>query len=63
MTRFVGEILWDKQSDSFITEISNFKKSPSKRNILQKFASIHDPLGFIYLYVLTAKLIQRNVCD
>ena len=63
MTRFVGEILWDKQSDSFITEIPNLGKSPSKRNILQTFASIYDLLRFIYLYVLTAKLIQWNVCD
>ena len=54
-TKILG-ILWDKQSDSFIIEISNFSKhTETKRNILQILASIYDPLGFISPRLLTGK--------
>ena len=44
------EMLWVKQSDSFITENSDFSKRLTRRNILQILPSINDPLGSISVY-------------
>ena len=56
-------MLWDKQSDSFITENSDFSKRLTRRNILQILPSINDPLGSISLCLLTGKVIYRNFCE
>ena len=57
------DILWDKQSDSFIIEIPNFSKRLTKRNMLQTLGSTYDPFGFISPCLLTGIVIYQNVCD
>ena len=56
-------MIWDKQSDSFIIEISSFTKRLAKRNIQQNLTAIYDSLGFIFLCLLTGKVIYQNACD
>ena len=53
-------MLWVKQSDSFITENSDFSKRLTRRNILQILPSINDPLGSISVCLLTGKVIYRD---
>ena len=61
-TEILG-ILLDKESDSFIIQTHNFSKRLTKRSMLQTFASVYDTLGFISHYLVTGKVIYRNVCD
>ena len=56
-------IKWDKKQDKFNIEIPPQIQTVTKRNILQKLASIYDVLGFISPCTLVAKDIFRKICD
>ena len=56
-------IKWDKKQDEFNIEIPPPIQKITKRNILQKIASIYDVLGFISPCTLVAKDIFRKICD
>ena len=53
----------DKKQDEFNIEIPPPIQKITKRNILQKIASIYDVLGFISPCTLVAKDIFRKICD
>ena len=56
-------IKWDKKQDKFNIEIPPPIQKISKRNILQKIASIYDVLGFISPCTLVAKDIFFKICN
>ena len=61
-TKMLG-IKWDKKKDKFNIEIPPPIQKITKRNILQKLASIYDVLGFISPCTLVAKDVFRKICD
>ena len=56
-------IKWDKKKDKRNIEIPPPIQKITKRNILQKLASIYDVLGFISPCTLVAKDIFRKIFD
>ena len=61
-TKMLG-IKWDKKKDKLNIEIPPPIQKITKRNILQKLASIYDVLGFISPCTLVAKDVFRKICD
>ena len=62
VTNILG-ILWDKQNDSLLIKLPDFKEISSqkitKRSILSLSHKIFDPLGFVCPVTLTPKFIPR----
>lgn len=63
-------ILWKPEEDVFTfssnfaridKELLNGSRSPSKREILKVVNSIYDPLGFVAHFVITGRIIMKNV--
>lgn len=52
--RILGH-LWDCQTDSFIFKTTTKAIVKTKREVLQRISSIHDPLGFLALVVMTER--------
>ena len=61
-TKMLG-IKWDKKKDKFNIEIPPPIQKITKRNILQKLASIYDVLGFISPCKLLAKDALHKIYD
>ena len=54
---------WDKDEDTLAVEIPSEVKKLTKRIILQKLASICDPLGVTSPTTIIKKAIYHDVCD
>jgi hypothetical protein len=61
-------LLWDCQQN-FIHSLHSFTfksrvktQATTKRQVLQEVASIFDPLGFLALVVMTAKILLQDIC-
>ena len=61
-TKMLG-IKWNKKKDKLNIEIPPPIQKITKRNILQKLASIYDVLGFISPCTLVTKDVFRKICD
>ena len=56
-------LIWGKDKDLLAVEIPSEIKNLTKRTILQKLASMYDPLGIISPNTTIEKIIYRNICD
>ena len=56
-------VLWEAEHDNFKFEInlSNANKQMTKREYLQKIATIFDPLGLLAPYIPRAKLMMQDI--
>ena len=54
---------WNKSKDTLAVKISPPVGNMTKRMILQKLASICDPLGFISATTVIGKVIYRDTCE
>ena len=54
---------WDKHSDTLAITFPAKKETYTRRAILQRVASIYDPLGIVSPVTLEGKLIYRKACD
>ena len=56
---------WSKQSDTLSVVIPTFKKNHqlTKRNILNKLASVYDPTKVILPAHLIGKILYREICE
>lgn len=61
MERALG-ILWCTENDTFNFRIEVQNKPLTRRGILSVVGSVYDPLGFLAPFVLSAKLILRDLC-
>ena len=61
-TKMLG-LPWNKDEDTLAAEIPSEVKKLRKRTILQKLASIYDPLGIISPATIIGKIIYRDVFD
>ena len=61
-TKMLG-LPWNKDEDTLAVEIPSEVKKLRKRTILQKLASIYDPLGIISPATIIGKIIYRDVFD
>ena len=64
-TKIFG-LTWDKKKDCFVFSFSHllslaFEK-PTKRQLIQFFASLYDPLGLLNRYVVKLKILFQKVC-
>ena len=55
-------VKWDFISDNFQFETCIKSKPLTRRRILSIVSSLFDPLGFVALVILSAKLILQNLC-
>eukprot|EP00112_Aurelia_sp_Birch-Aquarium-sp1_P026656 Seg960.8 transcript_id=Seg960.8/GoldUCD/mRNA.D3Y31 product="hypothetical protein" protein_id=Seg960.8/GoldUCD/D3Y31 len=53
---------WDVETDRFTFNISMKDKPSTRRGILSTISYVYDPLGFISLYILKAKIIHQRLC-
>lgn len=56
-------LVWGKDKDLLAVEIPSEIKNLTKRTILQKLASMYDPLGIISPNTTIGKIIYRDICD
>ena len=61
-TKILG-VTWDKTKDEIGVTFPAEKTPVTKRGILQKLASIYDPLGIASPITLYGKIIYRETCD
>ena len=61
-TKMLG-LPWNRDEDTLAVEIPSAVKKLTKRTILQKLASIYDPLRIISPTKIIGKTIYRNICD
>ena len=61
-TKMLG-LPWNKDEDTSAVEIASEVKKLTKQRILQKLASIYDPLRMISPTTIIEKIIYRDVCD
>ena len=61
-TKMLG-LPWNKDEDTIVVENPSEAKKLTKRTILQKLASIYDPLRIISPTKIVGKTIYRNICD
>ena len=61
-TKMLG-LPWNRDEDTLAVEIPSAVKKLTKRTILQKLASIYDPLRIISPTKVIGKTIYRNICD
>ena len=61
-TKMLG-LPWKRDEDTLAVEIPSEVKKLTKRIILQKLASIYDPLRIISPTTIIGKTIYRNICD
>ena len=61
MTKTLG-IAWNSQTDEFkISKSEGSQPQFTKRNILQKIATIFDPLGFVSPFIVVAKILLQEL--
>ena len=61
-TKMLG-LPWKKDKDLLAVEIPSKIKKLTKRAILQKLASIYDPLGIISPTTIIRKIIYCDICE
>ena len=65
ITKILG-LKWDKSNDTFIFDLNELKTlivtKPTKREFIQFFASIYDPLGLINPFVVLFKCLFQKLC-
>ena len=61
-TKLLG-LGWNKQDDTLSISFGSKHYEVTKRGVLQKLASVYDPLGLAAPVVLMGKLIYRDICD
>ena len=61
-TKMLG-LPWNRDEDILAVEIPSAVKKLTKRTILQKLASIYDPLRIISPTKIIGKTIYRDICD
>ena len=59
----VLEINWDVSSDQFFFKVDLPDAPTTKRGILAVTNSLYNPLGFVSLVVLLARLIYSEICQ
>ena len=55
-------VQWCAESDSFRFRVNISSRLPTRKGILSVASAIFDPLGFLALFVLTAKEILQDLC-
>ena len=50
------------ETDEFIFKVIAKEKPPTRRGILSVASSVYDPLGFLALFTLSAKLFLQELC-
>ena len=55
-------VLWNIGCDEFGFKIKVNDKPPTRRGILSIVSSVYDPLGFVSLFVLPAKILMQELC-
>ncbi|XP_028405809.1 uncharacterized protein LOC114528390 [Dendronephthya gigantea] len=61
-TKLLG-LGWNKKEDTLSVSLPKQKVEMTKRIVLQTMARVYDPLGLASPYLLTAKVIFRDICD
>ena len=59
-TKILG-LTWDKTADTLDVTFPKLEVDPTQRGILQKLASLYDPLGLVSPILLGGKSIYREV--
>ena len=53
---------WDVAADKFTFKVNTKEKPPTRRGLLSIISSIYDPLGFVTLFILSAKILMQELC-
>eukprot|EP00112_Aurelia_sp_Birch-Aquarium-sp1_P006394 Seg1707.2 transcript_id=Seg1707.2/GoldUCD/mRNA.D3Y31 product="hypothetical protein" protein_id=Seg1707.2/GoldUCD/D3Y31 len=61
-TKLLG-VGWNKQDDTLSISFGSKDHEVTKRGVLQKQASVYDPLGLAAPVTLMGKIIYRDICD
>jgi hypothetical protein len=61
-TKLLG-LGWNKKEDTLFVSLPKQNVEMTKRTVLQTMAKLYDPLGIAAPYLLTAKVIFRDICD
>ena len=61
-TKLLG-VGWNKQDDTLLVSFGSKDHEVTKRGVLQKLASVYDPLGLAAPVTLMGKIIYRDICD
>ena len=54
-------VRWNVETDEFVSKMQLKRKPPTRRGLLSVVSSVHDPLGFIYPFLLLAKIILQDL--
>ena len=55
-------VRWNAGTDEFVFKIWVKEKPPTRRGLLNIVSSIYDPLGFISLFIMSAKIVLQDLC-
>lgn len=55
-------VQWNTETDQFGLKIRSKEKEYTRRGLMSVVSSVYDPLGFVYPFVLGAKVIFQDEC-